>query len=304
MAVPIREDDIFAEFDRRCEEGLIFYDDKPEIHLPSFDGFQFEFAVTAAISKKPYIKDNKDEPKAATATAKRPPGYAPGSDIDISGYEIGDVSQTHLLAFNKFCMYRPHLLLLTKDGYKRQYDQLDLDDIQSAWNVLEALNWNYFVFFNCGKEGGCSRLHKHLQLTPYLPDRLAPWPAMSRRPAHIPYQYILRGFDDDLGPKQLFDVYTQMVDEARRILDPGAATSSYVPHNFMLGRNWMLVIPRRKAGVGGAYSNTLGLLGMVSVASNDELRCWLDQGPLGVIQQLGVLRHSNGAAQGINGDHL
>lgn len=251
---------------------------------------QFEFAVTAAISKKPYIKDNGDEPSTPIRAAATAAGFEPGSDINVSGYQIGDVSDTHFLAFNKFCMYRPHLLLLTKNGFKRQYDNLDLDDIQSAWNVLDALDWKYFLFFNCGKIGGCSRLHKHLQLTPYLPDRLTPWPATSSRPKDIPYEYILRRYDDSLGPKQLTDIYGQMVEEARHILalDPG----SHVPHNFMLGRNWMLVIPRRNSNVGGAYSNTLGLLGMVSVASNDELRRWLDQGPLNVVAQLGVAIHT------------
>ncbi|ETS84576.1 hypothetical protein PFICI_02601 [Pestalotiopsis fici W106-1] len=292
---------ILAEFDRRRKEGVIFYDDNPEIQTYNFNGFQFEFAVTAAISKKPYIKDNGDEPAPnGTTAAKRPPGYAPGSDIDISGYEIGDVSPTHLWAFNKFCMYRPHLLLLTKDGYRRQYEPLDLDDIQSAWGALESLGWNYFMFFNCGKEGGCSRLHKHMQLTPYLKDRLAPWPekvvtaASAKKPAGVPYEYILRRFDADLGPKQITDMYEGMMNEAARIL--GLDPTAHIPHNFMLARNWMLVIPRTKAGYGGAYSNTLGMLGMVSVANRDELKCWMSQGPHKIIQELGVATsHTNGA---------
>ncbi|KAI4595266.1 hypothetical protein KJ359_006940 [Pestalotiopsis sp. 9143b] len=288
MVLQTLEATILAEFDRRRREGLIFYDDKPEIQIHDYNGFQFEFAVTDAISKKPYIKDNGDEPAVAE---KRPSGYAPGSDIDISGYEIGDVSTTHLWAFNKFCMYRPHLLLLTKDGYKRQYERLDLDDVQSAWGCLESLGWNYFMFFNCGKEGGCSRLHKHMQLTPYSRDRLAPWPEKAGgRPAHVPYQYILRRFDADLGPKQLTDMYEQMMKEAAHILgiEDDDATPAHIPHNFMLARNWMLVIPRQKAGIGGAYSNTLGMLGMVSVANKDELKLWLNQGPLKIIEQLGV----------------
>lgn len=95
----------------------------------------------------------------------------PGSDIDVSGYEITYVNGTHLLMFNKFCMYRPHLLLLTKDGWRRQYEQLDLQDLQAVWNVLESLNWRYFMFFNCGKDGGCSRLHVSYPCdTSYFPD--------------------------------------------------------------------------------------------------------------------------------------
>lgn len=113
-----------------------------------------------------------------------------------------------------------------------------------------------------------------------------PWPATSRVPKDVPYEYILRRFDDSLGPKQLSDIYEQMVEEARHIL--ALDDVGHVPHNFMLGRNWMMVIPRSKSNVGGAYSNTLGLLGMVSVASNDELRRWLDQDPHKIVEQLGV----------------
>ncbi|KAI0126989.1 hypothetical protein BJ170DRAFT_425732 [Xylariales sp. AK1849] len=286
------EDAILAEFDRRRGDGLIFYDEDPDVQLKCTNGFQFELVVTGAISKKPYIRDNADEPSTTDPADQRAPGYAPGSDIDVSGYEIGDVSMTHFLAFNKFCMYRPHLLLLTKDGYRRQYDQLDKDDLQSSWSILQALNWKFYMFFNCGKDGGCSRLHKHLQLAPYLPDRLAPWPETSRGPINAPYEYILRRFDGDLGPKQLTDVYEQMVIEAREILKLDAHTSRHVPHNLVLGRNWILVIPRMKAGVGGAYGNALAMLGMVSVASKEELGCWVDQGPDHVISQLGVSKRA------------
>ncbi|KAI1843621.1 hypothetical protein JX265_007407 [Neoarthrinium moseri] len=288
MTVPLRENDLLSEFDRRHKAGLIFYDSNPQIQLEAVNGFQFELVVTAAISKKPYIKDNGDEPSAANPAAKRPPGYALGSDIDVSGYEIGDVTATHLLAFNKFCMYRPHMLLLTKDGFRRQYNQLDVEDIQAAWKVLEALNWSHFMFFNCGKDGGCSRLHKHLQLAPFLPDRLIPWPESGKQPANIPYEYVLRRFDADLGPKQVADVYEQMIEEARAILGTQNSSDRHVPHNVVLGRNWILVIPRRKGGVGGAYANALGMLGMVSVASKDELQCWIDQGLSEVVAQLGV----------------
>lgn len=259
---------------------------------------QFEFAVTAAISKKPYIKDNGDEPAAGEVTRQRPPGFAPGSDIDVSGYELADVSATHLVAFNKFCMYRAHLLLLTKDGHRRQYLQLDLQDMQASWAMLEALGWRYFMFFNCGKDGGCSRLHKHMQLAPLSGTRLVPWPAATLEAMDAPYRYLLRRFDAALGPKQITDLYEQMMAQARAMLGLGDATSAHVPHNVALGRNWILVIPRRKAGVGGAYANTLGMLGMVSVANDEELRCWLDQGPVEVLSQLGVPKGSVGQWSG------
>lgn len=301
----LTEEAILAEFDRRHANQLIFYDDEPQIQTRSIHGFQYEFAVTAAISKKPFIKDNSDEPSADSA-AQRQAGYSPGSDIDVSGYELADVSKSHFVAFNKFCMYRPHLLLLTKNGYHRQYEQLDHEDIQASWQMLENLNWNYFMFFNCGKDGGCSRLHKHMQLAPFSQSRLAPWPATSDGPpCWAPYQFIFRRFDSNLDSKQITNLYGQLMAETRHILGLDATSSSHIPHNVALGRNWIIVIPRRKAGVGGAYANTLGMLGMISVASEEELRSWLDQGPEEVLSQLGVPRATNGSSNApkTNGVH-
>lgn len=144
------------------------------------------------------------------------------------------------------------------------------------------------MFFNCGKDGGCSRLHKHMQIAPFLKDRLVPWPESSTESIKAPYQYLLRRFEGDLGPKQVADIYGQMMIEAREILGPDTSSSSHIPHNLVLGRHWILVIPRTKPGVGGAYSNSLGMMGMVSVASEEELKCWFDLGPTEVISQLGV----------------
>jgi ATP adenylyltransferase/5',5'''-P-1,P-4-tetraphosphate phosphorylase II len=161
------------------------------------------------------------------------------------------------------------------------------------------------MFFNCGKDGGCSRLHKHMQIAPFLKDRLAPWPELSTQSIKAPYEYILRRFGEDLGPKQVADIYGQMMTEARKILGPDTTSSNHIPHNLILGRSWILVIPRRKPGVGGAYSNSLGMIGMVSVASNEELKCWIDQGPAQVISQLGVstsVNQSTGTTD-TNGSH-
>ncbi|ORY57766.1 ATP adenylyltransferase-domain-containing protein [Pseudomassariella vexata] len=294
MQLPLSEDNVLIEFNRRHQSGKIFYDNDPQIRLITIDGFKFEFAITEAISKKPYIKDNKDEPpQTADPLIPRPTGFAPGSDINVSGYEVTDINGTHQLAFNKFCMYCPHLLLLTNDGYKRQYEHLDVADFAAGCSTLESLGWNYFMFFNCGKDGGCSRLHKHIQLAPYQKGRLAPWPARAGDvQAKVPYEFILRRFEHQTGPEQVVEVYEQMVVKAREMLgvSDDSSLSEHVPHNLVMGKNWMLLIPRRKAGCGGAYANALGMLGMVSVANSEELRCWKAQGPWQVLEELGLPR--------------
>ena len=57
-------------------------------------------------------------------------------------------------------------MLLTVDGHKRQYQALDREDWQALHGVLCSQGSEYVAFYNCGQDGGCSRLHKHMQLIP------------------------------------------------------------------------------------------------------------------------------------------
>ncbi|RYP23260.1 hypothetical protein DL765_001169 [Monosporascus sp. GIB2] len=250
MTIPLSEEELVAEFDRRWNRGIIFYEDNPKIQTQTINGFQYEFTITGAIGKKPFIKDNADEPPAQTSLVKNSPGYVPGSDIDVSGYEITYINDTHLLMFNKFC--------------------------------------------------------KHMQISPYLKDRLIPWPETSSEPPNTPYEFVLRRFESGLAPHEALIIYEQMMAEVRSLLGLNGTPSDYVPHNVALGQGWILVIPRRNAGVGGAYGNTLSMLGMVSVATKEELKCWLSQGPREVQSQLGIPRVvGNGTkAQSSNGHHI
>lgn len=75
-------------------------------------------------------------------------GPSLGSDINISGYEITQILGTHQLAHNKYSMVRPHLLLLTQDPYRRQFQALDGDDIQAAWAIFGVTKSQYIVLYN------------------------------------------------------------------------------------------------------------------------------------------------------------
>lgn len=48
MVLQTLEDTILAEFDRRRREGLIFYDDKPEIQTHDYNGFQVKTPLLAS----------------------------------------------------------------------------------------------------------------------------------------------------------------------------------------------------------------------------------------------------------------
>lgn len=49
---------------------------------------------------------------------------------------------------------------------QRQTAPLNRTDLEAAWTLLNVYERPHFVIYNCGKEAGSSRLHKHLQAFP------------------------------------------------------------------------------------------------------------------------------------------
>jgi ATP adenylyltransferase/5',5'''-P-1,P-4-tetraphosphate phosphorylase II len=220
-----------------------------------------------------------------------------GSDINTSGFEIGNVGKTHFLIANKFCFARPHLMLLTYDGYQRQFEPLHQNDLESTWAVLTAINRNYVAFYNCGQDGGCSRLHKHLQLIPNPKDSFAAFlDSKDDKEPNIPFQWFYHRFESEhVTPSELIQVYTNLLNQATKVgdghsencdnLPPGSAC----PHNMILTSQWMIVIPRRRAAINKeAGVNAIGMLGLISVATQKEMDNWVRLGLTDALRELGV----------------
>ncbi|KAK0705632.1 hypothetical protein B0H67DRAFT_388268 [Lasiosphaeris hirsuta] len=289
MANPkLNEAAILARFDSLVKEGIVFYNpDQRIITHKDQNNLTYEFRITSALTHKP-----------TPGQLPTPSRYAPGSDIDVTGFEISPITTTHLLAANKFSAARPHLLLLTTDGHARQHAALDAADWAAAHAALSALttptgSQGYMLFFNCGVAGGCSRLHKHMQIIP----RPAPgglW--LDGMVADgVPYVYFMerfRGQEGWLAPGGLEGVYRGLLGRAERALEAGGEgeveEGRAVPHNVLLTRDWMAVIPRRKPGVRGANANAPAMLGMVWLADEEVLGRWLGIGPSVVLADVGV----------------
>lgn len=217
----------------------------------------------------------------------------------MAGYEVTDIGATHLLAVNKFPAARPHLLILTQDGFRRQHEALTRDDIAAARQVLAALTTRTLLLFNCGVESGCSRMHKHMHILPTpAPDQFRLWPDAADDPrvqAGLPFRAFVHRFDDGLpAVDAIHEIYCGLLRRAERAVghaavDDGAA----LPHNVMMDRSWLVVVPRRAAGWNGADTNAAGMLGMVWVHSEDRMKVWLEHGPANVLGQLGVPGDTN-----------
>lgn len=222
-----------------------------------------------------------------------------GSDISTKGYEIDQISSTHFIIANKFCYARPHLMLLTLDGHRRQYEPLDETDLGATWSLLTSMSKDYVAFFNCGRDGGCSRLHKHMQLIPKPPHSFADFliaedgdRQSDKVPFHWFYQFLGAA---NFNIAELTDIYLKLLAQATAVSQgsaehageapPGAAC----PHNMILSRQWMIVIPRRRAGVNKeAGANALGMLGVIAVATKPEIDGWIRLGLTKSLRELGV----------------
>ncbi|KAL2834492.1 ATP adenylyltransferase-domain-containing protein [Aspergillus cavernicola] len=188
-------------------------------------------------------------------------------------------------------MFRPQLLLLTSDSYRRQREPLGLEDLVAACTVLKSLDGApQFVIYNGGPTAGASRQHKHLQVLP-RPPRL--FPDDQNDSKAVPYRYFLRylhGIDLESaeGRTKLFEIYNGLLAEAKQSLGEDLEDNGYIPHNVALVKEWIVVIPRRNIEVEGVTANTAGMMGSVWLTSEEEMDRWKQVGPKTVLAGLGV----------------
>ncbi|KAH7109688.1 hypothetical protein EDB81DRAFT_704565 [Dactylonectria macrodidyma] len=286
-AITLDENEILAQFDRLVKEGLIFYDQAPMI-MPHRDGdLRIEFKISGALKNKPSIPS---DPLGASSLDNSTSNLKPGSDINVAGFEIQEIGTTHLLTFNMFNAFRPHFLLLTQDGYRRQFEPLDIDDIKAAHTVISSLTGDYMVLYNCGVESGCSRMHKHMQLIPHSEHAFDVWRNIVGKGHQMPYQAFVRTFGPDLPSiKDLFIAYLELFDQVKKALGRSmSGINEAPPHNVIFDRSGMMVIPRRSAGLNGAYANAAGMLGVIWMSNEAKAQQWIELGPSEILRTAGV----------------
>lgn len=198
-------------------------------------------------------------------------------------------------------------MMLTRDGYCRQYEPLDQKDFQAAWPTLAALNnttTDYVVFFNCGKDGGCSRLHKHVQLMPLPASGFAVdfLNSSSTEEPKLPFEWFYHRFEDSATAySKGAEIYLHLLQQATETWETSTGKNvpdgQACPHNVAFTSRWIVVIPRRSAAVNKqAGVNSLGMLGVIAVATEKEIDNWVKLGLTNSLKELGVPR--NTAMQG------
>ncbi|KAG7422178.1 Diadenosine 5',5'''-P1,P4-tetraphosphate phosphorylase 2 [Fusarium oxysporum f. sp. rapae] len=293
---------LLSRFDALTKSGLVLYDENQRIVEHTDRGLKFHFVLTKALIKKPTLT-TPDQQAQSESLLSNGTQLLPGSDIHTNGFEMGESeSNTHFLIANKFCFSRPHLMMLTRDGHRRQYEPLNQSDFEAAWGTLATLNdasTGYVVFFNCGKDGGCSRLHKHLQLMPLPANGFAVdfLNSNDAKEPKVPFEWAYHRFEDGIPSTcKTVEVYLHLLQQATEVWK--ASTGKNVPdgeacpHNVAFTSRWIVVIPRRSAAVNKeAGVNSLGMLGVIAVATEKEIDNWVKLGLTNSLKELGVARN-------------
>jgi ATP adenylyltransferase len=245
-----------------------------------------QFRLVTAFQQKPM-----PDQSITTTIAKPGPFGDPEPDFIVAETEH------HLVQLNKFCAVCPQLLLHPKK-FVPQAESLDFDDFVAAWNILYRLgDTQHIGFYNCGIESGSSQSYRHIQFIPlpceedfmFFPDR----PVMrnhlvkENQPVEppvsmaIPFFCLLAGITGE-DAEEAFKLYQKM-------LNSSESTLGQIPvaHNVVFTQNWLCVIPRRQAKIGQCAANSMGMMGMIWVASEEERDEWNSLGLSKHLTELG-----------------
>lgn len=242
-----------------------------------------EFRICPALATKPHTIGATNS--AFNHTRK----WGPGSDMYCPDERLilTQLNGTHDLAFNLFCVDRPQLLMLTLDSYKRQHEPLEEDDFKAVLEVLKT--WKgWYIIFNCGEKGGCSRIHKHLQGL-RGPPRAFHALLSKDDDARVPFKYFMHRFEKGFAATSIAEIlqkYNELLELCRGVLELGK--DEFVPHNVILWDDWITLLPRRKGIWEGASANTGGMMGSVWVPDESEVNKWIQLGCANVLRELGV----------------
>jgi ATP adenylyltransferase len=208
---------------------------------------------------------------------------------------IAIINGTHILTLNAFPVYRPQYLVLSLDSFRRQDEPLDREMLDATWGVLERSPSPMYAMYNGGNQAGCSRNHKHVQILP-MPkpeDGFSFFPDRKDGHTRVPYVHFIHHFEDSCIPgyqgENLHTNYLRLLQLSRQsmgIAEDDAKT--LCPHNVILVKHWMVVIPRGNREYNGVTANAAAMMGKVVTTEEAVVKKWVDSGPATVLSQLGI----------------
>ena len=226
------------EFERRVADGrVVYYPSAKEVITER--GYTFELAYCPTLVRR--FKEERSSP-----TKKTP--INPFLPCDERTF-IREIPPHHNLLYNKYCIAPMHLLITTRE-YEPQESLLNVSDFEAVQYTINLYpQYEWLVFYNCGKLSGASQPHKHIQLFPITTELLKVTRLFPRN--HLPI-----GATDDGIASSWYDAYMQLVKPYK------AGTSM----NVLLTKQWLLLIPRKQDVIGDGWKpNSVLFAGIANI---------------------------------------
>ncbi|EXJ55953.1 hypothetical protein A1O7_08884 [Cladophialophora yegresii CBS 114405] len=277
-----------TRFDRLTATGQLIYEPSTAETIED-QGFKLSFRFAPHLRRKPITP--ADAPERTTGEGHNPFLDPPPSEVLLS------IEPDHLLLVNKFSVYRPSLLLITRE-FVPQADGLSRNDLAAAWTILCHFKEPYMMIYNCGFESGSSQGHKHMQLWPYpdeqelgfelFPNQAKSDVYVTDDISNVPYKHFVLRLPMNADLVTLGHAYDELLRCVRQShYEAGKGTD----YNVILVKEWMCMIPRRHSGLDrGAGANSAAMLGLVWIVTEAETEVWNSAGPAEYFKYLGLPR--------------
>lgn len=202
---------------------------------------------------------------------------------------VGPLGPDHLCVLNKFQVIAHHALVITRN-FEPQDELLSEQDLRALGICMAAVEG--LGFYNAGPQAGASQRHRHLQLVP-LPlapegDSIPLQPQLSAALGDtgeivtcpsFPFEHAMIRVGLE-GPEQAATAWAAYRALLQRVdLDPGPRGHTE-PYNLLVGKGWMLLVPRTQERWENISINALGFAGALLVRDRQQAARLRIEGPL------------------------
>ena len=205
---------------------------------------------------------------------------------------VAELTETHLCLLNKYNVVDNHLLIITR-AFAEQETLLDLDDFTALWTSLAQVEG--LAFYNAGKDAGASVKHKHLQLIPTDKNLELPIEPIIKKANsntnNVPEFPFLHAFSQlnfnwqkslHRSAEKTLAIYNKLLEGVNIYSKEGNRQSH--PYNFLMTREWMLIVPREREFYRSISINSLGFAGALLVRDREQLELVKEVSPLNILK--------------------
>jgi len=259
------------------------------------DNIRFIVRILSNLSRKDEAKKQQEKKKVATGKDFNP--FLP-YEQDLF---VADISKTHLCLLNKYNVVDYHLLIVTRE-FESQENLLNLQDFQALGSCMGEFEG--LAFYNSGKTAGASQRHKHLQIVPVpmVPDgekipidraiATATFDNAIGVTSEFPFRHAIAKLDVNWvnspvdSAAEILESYLKLLQALGIEGSDGVSGKQSSSYNFLVTREWMLVVPRVNEYFQSISVNSLGFAGALFAKNQEQMNMIKEQKPLTILSHV------------------